>query len=339
MKLRALAVLLACAVLAGYFGLRVANADIVCVPRSSCGFSGTAGGSVTIPSGSQLILPAGSATVPSLRMTDADTGLYEFTSGQITVTTNGTGRFTVADADVVMTTRLGFGALLSGPDVGIKRAAAGVLQLTNGSTGQGVMHGGSGTVAAPTYGFTADSASGTGFFLANNGVIGTTSQGVAGLELGAGWVRATSGEAALNADYTNATTTYSNTALSVPLVAGRTYSFTVGLLLTDSTAADGVKIDFNGGAATVTNFRVGCAMDSDTGTAVTFAAATSTTLAGVINAAAMATTNQHALRCTGTFVPSGGGTFILRAAQNAHTAGTLTIHRGSWISVRDARAL
>lgn len=147
-------------------------------------------------------------------------------------------------------------------------------------------------------------------------------------------------ELALNADYTNATTTFSNTVLSVSLTSGQTYSFTVNLLMSDSVAADGMKIDFNGGAATITNFRVSCEANNDTtGATVAFTAATSTTLAGVINIPTMASTGTHMVVCNGTIVPSSTNTFILRAAQNAHTTGTLTITRGSWMSIRNARAL
>ena len=167
------------------------------------------------------------------------------------------------------------------------------------------------------------------------GVIGSTLGGADN-----GWVQNSAGELALNADYTNATATFSNTNLSATLVSGRTYSFTAALFMADSTAADGMKLDFNGGAATITNFRVSCAATNDTtGATVAFTAATSTTLAGVINIPTMASTGTHAVVCEGTIVPSSSNTFILRAAQNAHTTGTLTVYRGSGLSIRDARPL
>lgn len=157
--------------------------------------------------------------------------------------------------------------------------------------------------------------------------------------LGSGWFRSPAGELALNADYTNATATFSNTALSTSLISGRTYNFMLSLTLADSTAADGVKIDFNGGAATVTNFRVHCANLANTGVAEALTAGTSTTLAGVINDTALAGTTQYNMVCNGTIVPSSSNTFIVRAAQDSHSTGTLTIYRGSWISIRDANPL
>lgn len=155
-----------------------------------------------------------------------------------------------------------------------------------------------------------------------------------------GYIQGTMGEVGINADYTNATATFSNTALSVAVVSGRTYSIDVNLLVADSTAADGMKIDFAGGAATATLFRINCFSTNDTtGATVAFTASTSNALATVLNIAAMASTGTHMVRCSGTFVPSSSNTFTVRAAQNAHTTGTLTIFRGSWMSVRDTRPL
>lgn len=141
----------------------------------------------------------------------------------------------------------------------------------------------------------------------------------------------------VNADQNNATITFANLTVNNPaiLIANKKYRFTLVLLCADSTAADGAKVDFNGGTATATNFRVHGQMTSDTGTIVTLAAAASTTLAGVINAAATATVNQHEFIFQGSFEPSGAGTFIPRIAQNAHSTGTLTVFRGSNLIVTE----
>lgn len=153
-----------------------------------------------------------------------------------------------------------------------------------------------------------------------------------------GYIQGTMGEVALNADYTNPTATFSSTALSVAVVSGRTYSFDLGLTFADSTAADGAQFDFNGGSAAATNFRVHCISTNAAGAILAQSNAASTALA-TANAVTLALTTQADLSCHGSFVPSGSGTFIVRAAQSAHTTGTLTIHRGSWLSVRDARPL
>lgn len=154
------------------------------------------------------------------------------------------------------------------------------------------------------------------------------------------WLQQSAGYIALNADYTNATATFSNTNLSVTVISGRTYAFSLSLFMSDSTAADGMKIDFSGGAAGVTNFIANAVLTNDTtGAAVNLTAATTAALATVINAAAMASTGVHLLVVEGSFVPSSSGTFIVRAAQNAHSTGTLTIKRGSWLQYNDVVAV
>lgn len=146
---------------------------------------------------------------------------------------------------------------------------------------------------------------------------------------GAGWIQNTAGDVTLASDYTNATTTFSNTALSVTVASGRKYTFTLRAFMTDSVAADGAKFDFEGGTAAATNFRAHCVLYD---TALLLSTQV-TALATDITQATM--TGASMLECAGSFEPSGAGTFIFRAAQNAHTTGTLTIHRGSYMWVND----
>lgn len=153
-----------------------------------------------------------------------------------------------------------------------------------------------------------------------------------------GYVQGTMGEVALNANYTNATASFTSTTLSVAVVSGRTYSFDLNLMFSDSTAVDGAQFDFNGGSAAATNFDVHCTAANNVGTALGITNAASTALVTAVQVA-LALTSQTGLICRGSFVPSGSGTFIVRGAQTAHTAGTLTINRGSWLNVRDARPL
>lgn len=144
-----------------------------------------------------------------------------------------------------------------------------------------------------------------------------------------GWVQLTSGRSTLAADYTNATTTFSNTALSITVQSGRKYNFHSILFTSDSLAADGAKYDFNGGTAAATNFRAHCTL-FDT------ALLQSTQVTALATAFTQATqTGNGMFECYGSFEPSGAGTFIIRAAQNAHTTGTLTVARGSFIWVED----
>jgi hypothetical protein len=140
---------------------------------------------------------------------------------------------------------------------------------------------------------------------------------------------------ALAADYTNATTTFSNTAISVNVRVGKRYAFEVLLFLTESTAAEGVKIDFAGGSATATNFVASCVLNNAVGTVLTQANATSAALGTVINIAATTDALVHTYVCAGNLEPSATGTFIVRGAQNTHATGTLTIKRGSFITLQD----
>lgn len=123
----------------------------------------------------------------------------------------------------------------------------------------------------------------------------------------------------LTSDYTNATAAFTNTALSATLVAGKTYSFTAQLFMSNSAAADGFGVDFNGGSATATTFIAGSNTSLVTGT--------STTLGGVFSNGTLTGTNL--LTISGTIIVNAGGTFIVRAKESAHTAGTLSMLTGS----------
>ena len=159
-----------------------------------------------------------------------------------------------------------------------------------------------------------------------------------GASAAAGWVQQAAGELALNADYTNATASMTNTALSATLKSGRTYSFTLAIMFADSVAADGATFDFDGGTVTVTNFRAHCSAVNATGASLAFGAANTTALATDL-AVTLALTTQATMTCQGTIVPSANGTLIFRAQQTAHSTGTLTIFRGSWLNIRDANPL
>lgn len=140
----------------------------------------------------------------------------------------------------------------------------------------------------------------------------------------------TVGDAFKTADETNATTTMDNIdGLSITVAAGRKYSFTLKLFVSDDVAADGAKFDFDGGAATATNFRAHCTL-FDAGLLLSTQA---TALATDFAAATI--TGASLFECYGSFEPSAAGTFIPRFAQNAHTTGTLTVFRGSHLRVAD----
>ena len=154
-----------------------------------------------------------------------------------------------------------------------------------------------------------------------------------------GWFSNFNGEAALAANYTNATATLSATNLSYTVISGRHYNFDVEIHFTQSTAAEGVQIAFDGGSAAATDFIADCNI-TNTGGAIAMTNSFSTALATVINAGTTVVTTQSGLHCHGMFTPSGAGTFILRAAESgAHVSGTLTFLKGSSLVMRDTKVL
>jgi hypothetical protein len=144
----------------------------------------------------------------------------------------------------------------------------------------------------------------------------------------AGWFR-WGGESSLAADGSNATATMANTGLSVTVTTGRKYTFKMILYVNDSVAADGVKIDFDGGTATATNFRAHVTLFDSALNLSTQLTALAT------DASAAVVTGDSMVEVHGSFEPSSTGTFIPRYAQAAHTTGTLTIYRGSHITMFD----
>lgn len=150
---------------------------------------------------------------------------------------------------------------------------------------------------------------------------------------GRGWLKNNEGDICLASDFTNATATLASTNLSVTLIAGRTYTFTGALFVSNSQSGEGVKLDFDGGSATATSFICQFFM-GDTGgdlnTRVT-AIATDATNATV--------TGNQVVYINGCITVNAAGTLILRAAENTHTSGTLTVSAGSWLTFRDARAV
>jgi hypothetical protein len=123
----------------------------------------------------------------------------------------------------------------------------------------------------------------------------------------------------LSSDFTNATTTPSNTALSVTVVSGGVYSFVLNFYANTSTSGEGCRIDVNGGSATFTNIIFG----------TPFAAGGVSTSAGNAQIMTLTQTFNCALIIIGTIEVNAGGTFIIRAWQDNHTSGTLTIKRDS----------
>ena len=146
---------------------------------------------------------------------------------------------------------------------------------------------------------------------------------------GTGWFQNSAGEAALESDYTRADATMTSTALSVALLAGRSYRIECCLKIANSTAADGIKVDFNGGTATITTFFAGASFIGSVTAGVVVSEALDTDLTATV------VTGTDMMIITGYIEVDGAGTFILRAAEVVDGGGTLTVGAGSWMALYD----
>lgn len=149
------------------------------------------------------------------------------------------------------------------------------------------------------------------------------------LQTFSGWFNF-AGQSRVNANVTNATTTMANiTGLTSTLVSGKKYAGCLVLFAGDSVAADGLKVDFDGGTATMTSFS---AQTKIYGT--TLLTSTNTTaIATDILAATM--TGVGSVEVVFAFVANGAGTFIPRFAKNSNTTGTATVYLNSYMILED----
>lgn len=148
-----------------------------------------------------------------------------------------------------------------------------------------------------------------------------------------GWFQNTGGEAALTANFTEAVGVLTATNLSRSVVAGRSYRLIAFLQVSNSTAAEGVQLDFNGGSATATAF---FAAASAIGSVVA-GTVVSTALNGVINYTTVTGTDYIVIH--GYLKVNAAGTFTLRAAENTSATGTMTLGAGSWMALMDTKTL
>ena len=140
-----------------------------------------------------------------------------------------------------------------------------------------------------------------------------------------GWLQQSAARARLTGDVTeNAATLTNLTGLSVSVKAGRKYAFRYMVRAQDSTAAEGLKFDLDGGSATWTSIVIRYRTDDTLGAlvgATTTAIATDATFATV--------TGEAWIVVEGCGVCNAAGTVILRGAQNTHATGTATFYTNS----------
>ncbi len=147
------------------------------------------------------------------------------------------------------------------------------------------------------------------------------------------WMQNGAGTKRLTANVTNATATFSNlTDLSMNVLAGRKYVGMMVVKCNNSTAAEGVKFDFNGGSATMTSFWA--AASEQVGGTTVLGTAISTALNGVINYTTI--TGETIIVIYVSFVVNAAGTIIPRVAEDSTAIGTLTAELGSYWIMQDS---
>ena len=128
-------------------------------------------------------------------------------------------------------------------------------------------------------------------------------------------------------DATSTSASLATTGLSAPTLSNsRIYGIHAVLYFNNSTAADGLAIDFSGGTVTATGFRCGVVISDTTGVVKT---AQFTALNTAITVATI--TGDTMAVCDGMIECSGSGSFIPRFAVNSHSTGTLTCYKYSYI--------
>lgn len=235
----------------------------------------------------------GTEALPGLSfVNDPDTGFYERTANRLSASVGGT----------LMLELLGDRLAMNG---------TGVIGFCYANTIAGIV---------PIAGITSTGAK----------VIGINDGSTA--NVANGWLQ-WAGQGRLTADATKANTTFGNlTDLTLTVQAARKYIGTMRVVCNNSTAAEGIKFDFNGGTATMTSFAA--AAIAQGATAPVIGAVSSTSLAGVINYTTI--TGETVIEFSISFVSNGAGTVIPRFAENSTAVGTATVELGGFIMLHDS---
>lgn len=142
--------------------------------------------------------------------------------------------------------------------------------------------------------------------------------------------------AMVSADVTNATNTFSNLSdLSVNVVAGQKYRGRIDLWCENSTAAEGIKFDCNGGTATMTDFRSAAGVFATGSASYTQGTTLGAALTDVLNWTLL--TGGVNIVIIFELTCNASGTFLPRVAENsAHTSGTVTVRKGTNVEITKA---
>jgi hypothetical protein len=264
-------------------------------------------------------------------------------SANTVTVTDGTFSFTLNSQNDAITCQLtsdgvwmgvaSFDILGAGNMVGPSSATDNAIVRFDGTTGKLVQN--SAVTVADTTGVIAGtqgvtlsgSSSGTTALVAS-AAAGTTT---ATLQAVTGTIALTSQSlrTEVTADVTNATATMANlTDLTMTLVAAGVYVGEAVFKCADSTAAEGISFDFDGGTATMTAFAAGAGLI--TGGTTVAVTTVSSALATDLNWTTI--TGETWLVVKIGLTVNAGGTLIPRFCQGtAHTSGTATTSRGSYL--------
>lgn len=278
-------------------------------------------------------LPIGSATLPTvgfpITSLSGPTGFYQPNANEVGFTLNGTLRQRFSSGAYILlndASSLIFGASL---DTILTRDAANIWGQRNTTTAQVFRVYNTFTSTTSYERYTIDWQTS-----ALTCLVGPE-KGSGGGTLRSQWQISEGGKKQVASNATNATTTFSNlTDLSITLLAARKYSGQIVIRCSNSVAVEGIKFDFNGGAATMTSFWAAVGVGTSSGTD-TIGTSISTSLAGVINYSVL--TGDTFLVFQVSMVVNAGGTFIMRFAENSTATGTATVNLGSFSLIEDCQ--
>ncbi len=149
------------------------------------------------------------------------------------------------------------------------------------------------------------------------------------------WLRQSSGVARMTAPITSVAATFTAlTDLTLTLIAGRKYIGQLVLFAKNSTAAEGLQFNLNGGGATMTSIIYGFSA-TPPGASLALGVLTSTALATALTVTT-ATTADAVYVIPVALVCANAGTIIPQLAEVSHSAGTATVETNSYFYLVDS---
>lgn len=284
-----------------------------------------AGGAVNVTAGAAARLTSGNADGGSIVVTPG-AGIGTGAAGTLVIRQPGG----VAGTDDVRISHDGSIAIFANASGSVRLVSASTT-LAQVQTDQTFYAGAFTAISSGTIGF---SSSGAIAGAAADSAFNRAAANVIGLVSG-DWLQQTPGRSRVTGDVTSSNVTMGDiTGLSATLIAGRKYTGFMVLKCSESVAAEGIRVDFNGGTATMTSFAAGAGI-LEGGTAVKVNAVSS---ALDTDFDWSTITGETWIRFEITMVVNGAGTFIPRFSQSVDAGGTVTVSLGSYMWLEDMPA-